>query len=79
MKDRQGKLYGCYCEIKGKATKRKIKKAKKYVLKQIIRVVKIVAKDEPEFFIIKNRIDGNMLSCNTVGAKILLPTLKGVD
>ena len=76
MKDRQGKLYGCCCEIKGKMTKRRIKKAKKYVLKALIKTIKDVAKNEPEFFIIRNVMDSNIFSSNTVGAKILFPTLK---
>lgn len=79
MSNSRGKLYGYYVAIKGELTKRRIKKAKRYVLKQLIKLIKDAAKNEPDFFIIRSVMDSDILSYNTVAAKILLPTLKGSD
>jgi hypothetical protein len=65
-----GSQYGTFAKINGEVTDEKIAKAKEMVVEDICRIIREVAKDRDDFFIIKE-FNGT----TSVAHKFLLPTV----
>ena len=72
----KGTQYGTYTTIKGEVTDEKFATAKNMVVDDICRMIREIASDREDFFIIKPTMDGSAV---TVGHKFFLPTVDGDD
>ena len=67
---RSGSMYGHYETINGEVTDEKLAKAKAMVVDEVCKIIREIANDRDDFFIINPTDDGA-----TVGCKFLLPTV----
>ena len=77
-----GTQYGIYVEVNGEMTEEKLAEAKKTVVDEVCRIIREIANERDEFFIIKDGKDippflnlgGNLPG--SVACKFYLPTVK---
>lgn len=65
-----GTQYGTFAKITGEATDEKLAEAKKMVVEDVCRIIRDIANENDEFFIIKE-----LNGITTVGHKFVLPTV----
>lgn len=69
-----GTQYGTFVIIKGEVTDEKLTKAKEMLVDDVCRVIREIANERDDFFIIKERAE-----YTSVAHKFLLPTVEGDD
>ena len=67
-----GTQYGTYVAIKGEVTEEKLAKAKEMVVEDVCRLIRDIANEREDFFIIKELMGGGGTS---VAHKFFLPTV----
>lgn len=67
-----GTEYGTYVKIKGEVTDEKLAKAKEMVVEDVCRIIRDIANEREDFFIIRELMDGDGTS---VAHKFFLPTV----
>ena len=68
---RPGSQYGTYVTIDGEVTEEKLAKAKEQVVEDVCNIIRDIAKERDDFFIIKQLGD-----TATVAHKFILPTVE---
>lgn len=71
--DIPGTQYGAFVEIDGEVTDEKLAKAKEIVVERVCKMIREIANESEDFFIIKPTMVGDAI---TVGHKFHLPTVK---
>jgi hypothetical protein len=71
-----GTTYGTHATIKGEATDEKLAEAKEMVVEDVCRIIREIANEKEEIFIIKPTLSGDG---QTVGLKFILPTVEEDD
>jgi hypothetical protein len=75
----RGSMFGTYAKIKGEVTEEKLAKAKELVIEDVCRMIREVANESEDFFIVKNSPSFAEDEYITVGHKFLLPTVEDFD
>lgn len=68
-----GALYGTYVKIDGEPTEDELSQAKSELVDTLCSMIREIAKENDDFFIIKKTLDGD---ATTVGVKIAVPSIE---
>ncbi len=68
-----GTMYGTFVKVNGEVTDEKLAKAKAMAVDEVCRIIREIANEREDFFIIKPTMNGDGI---TVGHKFLLPTVE---